>query len=236
MCVFLHIHNKYTQYTHILCKQKHLFCVRLIAINRLTAQLQCELLNILKCIRKESWKWCLISTLKWHFYIKHVKKNQYNSFNTIKHTSFSQGYMLLKQVKLCFFLQSLTIISQKLLGKYLFKVNSSVVLCLLCNICVAQSQNTRCAFSASFSKRNLIWSEWRFVIVEFSAHTTKLLARIKSGLSLQRVGEGACICTCVSVRSQLLAWKCMFRGYRLFNEHACSYMRACVGLKSAFAG
>ncbi len=25
MCVYLYIHNKYTQYTHILCKQKLLF-------------------------------------------------------------------------------------------------------------------------------------------------------------------------------------------------------------------
>ncbi len=33
----LYIHNKYTQYTHILCKQKLLFWMRLIAINRLTA-------------------------------------------------------------------------------------------------------------------------------------------------------------------------------------------------------
>ncbi len=41
MCVYLYIHNKYTQYTHIyiyiLCKQKLLFWMRLIAINRLTA-------------------------------------------------------------------------------------------------------------------------------------------------------------------------------------------------------
>ncbi len=30
MCVYLYIHNKYTQYTHILCKQKLLFWMRLI--------------------------------------------------------------------------------------------------------------------------------------------------------------------------------------------------------------
>ncbi len=34
MCVHLYIHNKYTQYTHILCKHKLLF---LDAMNRLTA-------------------------------------------------------------------------------------------------------------------------------------------------------------------------------------------------------
>ncbi len=38
VCVFIqYIHNKYTQYTHILCKQKLLFWMRLITINRLTA-------------------------------------------------------------------------------------------------------------------------------------------------------------------------------------------------------
>ncbi len=37
MCVYLYLHNKYTQYTHILCKQKLLFWMRLIANNRLTA-------------------------------------------------------------------------------------------------------------------------------------------------------------------------------------------------------
>ncbi len=40
MCVYLYIHNKYTQYTHILlCEQKLLFWMRLIAINRLAALL-----------------------------------------------------------------------------------------------------------------------------------------------------------------------------------------------------
>ncbi len=33
MCLYLYIHNKYTQYTHILCKQKLI----LDAINRLIA-------------------------------------------------------------------------------------------------------------------------------------------------------------------------------------------------------
>ncbi len=37
MYVYLYIHNKYTQYTHILCKQKLLFWMQLITINRLTA-------------------------------------------------------------------------------------------------------------------------------------------------------------------------------------------------------
>ncbi len=37
MCVYLYIHNKYTQYTYTYCKQKLLFCMRLIAINHLTA-------------------------------------------------------------------------------------------------------------------------------------------------------------------------------------------------------
>ncbi len=35
--VFIYIHNKYTQYTHVLCKQKLLLWMQLIAINRLTA-------------------------------------------------------------------------------------------------------------------------------------------------------------------------------------------------------
>ncbi len=39
MCLYLYIHNKYTQYTHILCKQKLLFWMRLITINHLTAQI-----------------------------------------------------------------------------------------------------------------------------------------------------------------------------------------------------
>ncbi len=33
VCIYIHIHNKYTQYTHILCEQKLI----LFAINRLTA-------------------------------------------------------------------------------------------------------------------------------------------------------------------------------------------------------
>ncbi len=37
MCVYLYIHNKYTQYTHIYYVNKNLFWMRLIAINRLTA-------------------------------------------------------------------------------------------------------------------------------------------------------------------------------------------------------
>ncbi len=39
MCVYLYIHNKCTQHTHILCKQKLSFWMRLITINRLTALL-----------------------------------------------------------------------------------------------------------------------------------------------------------------------------------------------------
>ncbi len=35
--VFIYIYNKYTQYSHTLCKQKLLLWMRLIAINRLTA-------------------------------------------------------------------------------------------------------------------------------------------------------------------------------------------------------
>ncbi len=38
------IHNKYTQYTHILCKQKLLFWMRLITINRLTTLIQIEMI------------------------------------------------------------------------------------------------------------------------------------------------------------------------------------------------
>ncbi len=37
VCVYFYINNKYTQYTNILCKQKLLFRIRLIAINHLTA-------------------------------------------------------------------------------------------------------------------------------------------------------------------------------------------------------
>jgi len=37
VCVFIHIDNKYTQYTHIYYINKLLFWMRLIAINRLTA-------------------------------------------------------------------------------------------------------------------------------------------------------------------------------------------------------
>ncbi len=44
MCVYLHIHNKYTQYTHtVLCKQNLLFWMQLIAINRLTAIIKTEI-------------------------------------------------------------------------------------------------------------------------------------------------------------------------------------------------
>ncbi len=34
--IYIYTHNKYTQYTHILCEQKHLFWMQLIAINHLT--------------------------------------------------------------------------------------------------------------------------------------------------------------------------------------------------------
>ncbi len=37
MCVYLYIHNKYTQYTHIYYVNKNLFWMWLIVINRLTA-------------------------------------------------------------------------------------------------------------------------------------------------------------------------------------------------------
>ncbi len=36
-CVWIYIHNKYTQHTRILCKQKLLFWMQLITINRWTA-------------------------------------------------------------------------------------------------------------------------------------------------------------------------------------------------------
>ncbi len=36
VCLYIYI-NKYTQNTKILCKQNILFCIQLIAINRLTA-------------------------------------------------------------------------------------------------------------------------------------------------------------------------------------------------------
>ncbi len=39
VCVYLCIHNKYTQYTYIYYANKNLFWMRLIAINHLTAQL-----------------------------------------------------------------------------------------------------------------------------------------------------------------------------------------------------
>lgn len=111
-------------------------------------------------------------------------------------------------------------------------LHSPVFMCL-CNICVVHSHNTRCAFSVSFSKRNLVWSEWHFVIVAFSAHSTKLLARIKSGLSLQRVGEGACVCTCISVHLKLLAWK-FICGYRSFERACVLIYESVCGLKYAF--
>ena len=37
MWMYLYIHNKYTQNTRILCKQKLLFCMQLFMINCLTA-------------------------------------------------------------------------------------------------------------------------------------------------------------------------------------------------------
>ncbi len=37
MCVYLYIHNKYTQYTHILCKQKTFILDEINHDNRLTA-------------------------------------------------------------------------------------------------------------------------------------------------------------------------------------------------------
>ncbi len=48
-CVYLYIyiHNKYTEHTHILCKQKLLFCMQLIAINCLTALIFLQLLIII---------------------------------------------------------------------------------------------------------------------------------------------------------------------------------------------
>ncbi len=52
MCVYLYIHNKYTQYTHILCKQKLLFWMRLFAINSLT-----PLHLILLLVHLLHWKW-----------------------------------------------------------------------------------------------------------------------------------------------------------------------------------
>ncbi len=36
--IYIYIHNKYTQHTHKLCKQKLLFWMHLFAINRLTAR------------------------------------------------------------------------------------------------------------------------------------------------------------------------------------------------------
>ncbi len=43
MCVYLYIDNKYI-HIHILCKQKLLFWMRLIVINRLTALIRIHLL------------------------------------------------------------------------------------------------------------------------------------------------------------------------------------------------
>jgi len=40
MCVYLYIQINYTLYTHILCKHKLLFWMRLIAINRFPAIVQ----------------------------------------------------------------------------------------------------------------------------------------------------------------------------------------------------
>ncbi len=50
MGVYLYIHNKYTQYTHILCKQKLLFWMWLIVINRLTALIYTLYLYVYKYI------------------------------------------------------------------------------------------------------------------------------------------------------------------------------------------
>ncbi len=44
----LFINNKYTPYTHILCKQKLLFRMRLITINRLTALIYIYI-SIIRC-------------------------------------------------------------------------------------------------------------------------------------------------------------------------------------------
>ncbi len=43
MYVFLYIHNKYTQYTHILCKQKRLLWMRLITINHFSTKFNLKL-------------------------------------------------------------------------------------------------------------------------------------------------------------------------------------------------
>ncbi len=47
----VYIHNKYTQYTHTLCKQKLLFWMQLIAINRLTALIEINLIFIMDFLR-----------------------------------------------------------------------------------------------------------------------------------------------------------------------------------------
>ncbi len=41
MCLYLYIHNKYTQYTLIYYVNKNLFWMQLITINRLTALIIC---------------------------------------------------------------------------------------------------------------------------------------------------------------------------------------------------
>ncbi len=58
MCLYLYIHNKYTQYTHICYVNKNFyFWMRLIAINNLTALLQC-----IACLTKK--EKCLIGLIK----------------------------------------------------------------------------------------------------------------------------------------------------------------------------
>ncbi len=51
MCVYLYIHITNMQSTHILCKQKLLFWMRLITINHLTAQIRNSF--IAKCVCKQ---------------------------------------------------------------------------------------------------------------------------------------------------------------------------------------
>ncbi len=68
MCFYLYIHNKYTQYTHILCKQKLLFWMRLFAINHLTAliYIQYIYIYIYIYIKKYMLFWIKASA-KWRF-------------------------------------------------------------------------------------------------------------------------------------------------------------------------
>ncbi len=48
MCVYLYIHNKYTQsvHIHISCNQKLLFWMRLIMINHLTVLIKIKIYTI----------------------------------------------------------------------------------------------------------------------------------------------------------------------------------------------